>query len=647
MRSLRMSMAAVCLAGIAPAVASAQQLPAAQDLLKLAPTLKGVEYDIPAGANVAACKVETVVDPVRKVTIGYALRDSQGKLLRRFVISRGSPSMDQWSYYQDGFEVYRETDLNKDQSPDEARWLNNAGTRIATVAGGKITGWKRISAEEASKVFVQALVSGDGELAATVFAKPDELAALGVPKAEVDRVSEAATQRAANLNSLLRTLGQSGWTKQTVWSRLDGMMPHLIPADPANGVPQDITLYENAVIFAAPPTGQGNPAKMAFLQAPDMIKLGETWKFLDLPRAIDPEKPIIASEGGLRAILARVDTPSGGEKDPKLDAALKALAEYNKVNTPLLTKNDKREIAQFHVGLIPLLRDVVKIAKDPEEKLVYNKQIADSLAASAQTGYFPKGFELLDGLAAEGGSIAPYATFRKISAHFALKNERGDNPLANQKEWMADLKEFIAKYSNSAETPEALFQLAQGQEFNAEEADARKFYTEITQKFGSSDYGKKAAGALRRLDLVGTKLVLRGPGLDGQEISTAQYKGKTLLVFFWASWAGPIKTDLPELTKLSQKYKDKGFEILGINLDNERASLDTFLKTNPFPWPQIFEENGMDSRLSTEFGIISLPTMFLVDPQGNVVNRSIRSASELERQLEKVLATKGDVALGR
>ena len=89
--------------------------------------------------------------------MGYALRDGQGKLLRRFVIAHGSRRLDQWSYYQDGFEVYREDDLNGDRSLDECRWLNSGGTRIAQVQQGKIKGWRQISAEEASKVLVQAL----------------------------------------------------------------------------------------------------------------------------------------------------------------------------------------------------------------------------------------------------------------------------------------------------------------------------------------------------------------------------------------------------------------------------------------------------------------------------------------------------------
>ena len=64
-------------------------------------------------------------------------------------------------------------------------------------------------------------------------------------------------------------------------------------------------------------------------------------------------------------------------------------------------------------------------------------------------------------------------------------------------------------------------------------------------------------------------------------------------------------------------------------------------------WPQIFEAGGIDSRLATEYGIISLPTMFLIDGQGKVVNRSLRTATEVERQLDKLLSQKQPgVALG-
>jgi len=648
MRCLRTSMAAACLFAVAPGLAVAQSGPTVKNLLELQPILKGVEYDTPAdAAAVDACKIETVFNPKKKA-IGVSLRDGQGKLLRRFVDSDGNNKMDQWSYYQDGFEVYRESDLNNDRSPDECRWLNTAGTRIASVARGKITGWKRISAEEASKVFVQGLVSGELTLIESVLATADELNALGVPKVEVDQVAAAAAKRVENITALQK--GLIGWNKATVWNRLDGSMPHLIPADPATGVAQDLVLYENAVIFPGTANGQENPGKVAFLQVPEMIKLGETWKFVELPRAVNPDKAVMAVEGGIRTAIFRQQSGPEGGGNAESEAALKALAEFDGANTKVQVEGGKKELAQFHVGRIPLLRAVIKTVKGEDDRLTYEKQVVDSLAAAYQTGLFPNGLTLLDTIIKEGGKVASYAAFRKISAVFAVLNdEPGVNVMANQKKWMNDLKGYLDNYPKAEMAPDALIQLASASEFNAEEDEARKFYEQLARDFPGTDAGKKAAGAIRRLDLVGKTLDVRGPGLRGEAVDTARFKGKTLLVTFWASWADPVRRDLPELVKVYQKYRGKDFEVVGVNLDNDRAELDAFLKDNPLPWPQIFEPGGIEkSRFASDYGIIALPTMILVDSSGKVVNRSIRTAAELDRQLEKVLGGKqAGVALDR
>ena len=152
----------------------------------------------------------------------------------------------------------------------------------------------------------------------------------------------------------------------------------------------------------------------------------------------------------------------------------------------------------------------------------------------------------------------------------------------------------------------------------------------------------------RRLDLAGKPIAIKGTSLQGETLDTAQLRGKSVLVVFWASWGGQsVRRELPDLVKLHGKYHGKGLEIVGVSLDNERGDLATYLKEQPMPWPQIFEPGGIESRLATEYGIISLPTMFLIDSQGKVVNRNLRTASEVERQLDKLVSQKQPgVALG-
>ncbi len=624
------------MSGSALAQGASKDAPAAA-LLKLKPSQLGVEYDTPTDeATRNACKVEPVVNAENR-KIGYALRDPQGKMLRRFVSARGG-RMDQWSYYQDGFEVYREDDVNGDNHLDECRWLNSGGSRIALIEGGKVKSWKQISAEEASKVLVQALVAGDAGLLETVMASAAELADAGVPKDVVAKVAAAAEKRPEQLAALRKQL--IGWNAQTMWNRFDGTFPHVIPADPAVGLAKDVTLYENAMAIPGTTAAQQNAAKMAFLQVPDMIQLGSTWKFVDLPHAIDPEKPIVAAASSLRSLL--FDRAGNVEpRDEEMELALKALADYDAKSAPLLQNGDKKGIARYHVNRIPFVRDLVKKSKNADEKLSYSKQVVDSLISALRTGLYPEGRKPLEAIINEGDRLASYAAYSLIDADFAMKNdEDGANFVANQKKWMAELEKFLDKFSESEEAAPVLFHLANANEFNADEAKAREQYERLVKNYSATESGKKAAGALRRLDLAGKALSIAGTGLENETVDSSKYRGKPVLIVFWASWATPVKQDMPELVKLYEKHKKDGLEIIGVNLDNDRAEVVAFLKEQRISWPQIFEAGGMESRLAVDYGIILLPSMFLVDSDGKVVNRNLRTSAEVDRQLEKMLAAK-------
>ena len=642
MRVVRHTLVAAGLLGLIPAAAPAQITPA-QVLERFRPIQKDapVEYDTPTDpAAIEACKVEVVKD-AQGNAIGHQLRDGQGRLLRRMVDTnrkltkregeaRPLAHLDQWSYYLNGFEVYRESDLDEDGALDECRWLNAGGTKIAVVQNNRIVGWKRLSAEEASRLMVHALVSGKSQLLETLMATPEELGALGVPQAEVERAAQAKAGRIEAIKALRE--GLVGWGAQTAWQRFDGTMPHTIPADA--GLKEDLILYENAFIFV-----EGDPMKTAYLQAPELIRIGETWKFAALPRAADPQKPIAAvADTGIRAALFRSgEAPAGPLGNEPLEKALAKLAEHDK--TAPDPDSPKPEIAAWHRARAGILNeDVLPACQLDEERLTYRKQLVDSIAAAMQTGLYPEGAGVLDKLAAMPGPIGPYAAFRKIQVEYDLELQApGANFLQVTKDYLTKLEAFVARFPNADEAADALFQLASINEFNAEEDKAREFYGRLVKEKPDSEPGKKAAGALRRLDLVGKPLELTGKTLDGRAIDASQYKGKTLLVAFWTSSAEPVRRDLPELQKVYQRYRGKGFEIVGVNLDNDPAELQAFLGQHPLPWPQIFEAGGMDSPLANAFGIIALPTMILVDAEGKVVNRNIRTASELERMLERMM----------
>lgn len=643
MRALR-SMATACLiGGIATGTAAAQQLPSPDSLLTgFKPSQPGVEYESPADKDaIAACTVDFVQSP-QGAKIGFALRDKQGKFLRKFVDANGNGKLDQWSYYQDGFEVYREIDLDNDLSIDECHWINQGGTRIATVKQGKVTGWKRLSAEEASKVLVQGIVLGRSDMITSVFVTPEELAAQGIPQAEIDRASEDAKKRAEAIAALVKNLAAHGWDKQTSWLRFDGTMPRTIPQDANDSLKNDIVLYENAVIFAGRADGSGDPSKVAYLQVPELIKVGDAWKFVDIPRAVEPgQKQIEVAAGAtdLRTTIYTGSPSAGGEgPNPKLEEALKELGEYDVKNAEKYTSDDKKAVAEYYTGRIALLQKILGVAKSDDT--LYRKQVVDSYAAAYQTGAYPKGAEELDAIIKEGGKVASHAAFRKILADYALQSDSPDaNLLAIQKKLLEDLEAFVKQYPESEEAPDALLQLAHANEFNADEEGAKSYYNQLAEKYPKSEPGKKATGALRRLNLVGQPLELKGQGIDGKPVDVAALRGKTVLVVFWASWADQAKRDLPELKKVADKYKDKNFAVVGVNVDNDRnAALGVINEQGLSGWPQIHEPGGIEGRPAQEFGIMSLPTMFLVDPEGKVLSRGLRLPTEVDKQLDKELA---------
>ncbi len=618
---------------VSPGEAKAQN---AQGILKdFKPTQAApTEYDTPATAEaLAACKVEKATKPS-----GWVVRDGQGRVLRKFVDAKGTGKLNQWSYYQDGFEVYREVDSDGDQSLDEARWLNNGGSRVAQIRGNKIVGWTRLSAEEASRVMVQALVTKDAGLLNSIMAQPKELAALGLSADSTKGLTAVAAKRAEGVEALLGQL--TGWTETTSWLRFDGHMPHVIPADAA-GLPADIITYENGVVFVGSGAqgAQSDPTKTSYLQVPEMVKVGETWKFVSLPRAINPgnnEPATGADVETVRSIVYRNSaTPGGPGGNPVLETALKALADYDAKNAAALGSGNRQDAAKYHVSRVPVLKAVMQAASDTD-KVTYLRQIVDSLAAAAQTGQYEDGFKVLDQLAKEDPSIASYVDFRKISAEFALANEEpGANLIKVQRDWLANLEKFLTAYPKAAEAPEALLQLASINEFNADEDKAKVYYKRLAEQFPESDFGKKSAGALQRLEIVGRPLTLKGKTTTGQAVDLSKATaGKSVAVVFWASWAEPSRKDLADLTKLAAS-KAGELEVVTISLDNTAEDLQAFLKTNPVTLPIIFEPGGMDGRLAQEYGIISLPTVFLMDGTGKVTNRLVRTSAEIAKQLDR------------
>jgi peroxiredoxin len=124
--------------------------------------------------------------------------------------------------------------------------------------------------------------------------------------------------------------------------------------------------------------------------------------------------------------------------------------------------------------------------------------------------------------------------------------------------------------------------------------------------------------------------------LDGETISPGKFKGKVLLLDFWATWCGPCRQEMPNVKQVYNKYKDKGFEIVGISLDRNRADLDKYIESNNITWPQVFDGKFWQNDVAVKYRVQSIPATYLIDKKGKIRYKTLRG-KHLETAVKKLL----------
>ena len=127
--------------------------------------------------------------------------------------------------------------------------------------------------------------------------------------------------------------------------------------------------------------------------------------------------------------------------------------------------------------------------------------------------------------------------------------------------------------------------------------------------------------------------------LDGKPISLQQYRGKVILLDFWAVWCPPCIVEMPNVKRVYDTYKDQGFDIIGVSLDTDETRLRNYLKTNDISWRQIFSGQKWKSPLAKKYHIRSIPAPWLIARDGTLISREARGV-KLERLVVKALRDK-------
>ncbi len=148
---------------------------------------------------------------------------------------------------------------------------------------------------------------------------------------------------------------------------------------------------------------------------------------------------------------------------------------------------------------------------------------------------------------------------------------------------------------------------------------------------------QEEAEKVRRSLVEGTKFPdFDEKDLQGNPLNLGAYRGKVVLVDFWATWCGPCVKELPNVLAAYEKHHVAGFEIVGISLDTDKAKLEKFIETNKMPWQQFFDGKGWENKLAGKYGVNSIPATYLLDGEGKIIAKNLRGEA-LEAAVAKAL----------
>jgi peroxiredoxin len=204
-------------------------------------------------------------------------------------------------------------------------------------------------------------------------------------------------------------------------------------------------------------------------------------------------------------------------------------------------------------------------------------------------------------------------------------------------EYLNALKDFVRAHPKSAVSGYLIYKEFSNPAVPLEIVE--EFNSLLDESFKKTKYGMLAGERIRiaqgsRIGGMAADFTLSDP--NGKQVKLSSFRGKYVLIDFWASWCGPCRMENPYVVDAYHKFKDKNFTILGVSLDNNKDRWLDAIQKDGLTWTHVSDLKGWSSDVARLYGVNAIPQNFLLDPNGVIIAKNLRG-HQLAEKLEEVI----------